>query len=246
MNISGLAPTVLDAVNRCTHLPYKHLLELVELQETVQQGGQNTPPEISFDEPIVIAGRKIFRPTYAIFRFIDRMSDYIKDEALIDLATFWALEHGRNAESLQDFHSNYEKILLDYTEQMTITRDEIAEAIDAAFDGFPVKIQSLSDMYKEEEDSKQREDDILATVSSLVEAYGKDFNYWIYDFNIQAIVWLSSINAQRNQDPEKPSPDSLSIIAECNFMNRRNQLWLEFGNKEDPMVKKLIEQYGDK
>ena len=81
--------------------------------------------------------------------------------------------------------------------------------------------------------------DILATASSLVETYGKDFEYWIYDFNVQGIVWLAGINAARYQDPGKPDPESPAIVAQTNFMNRRNQIWLEYGKEDDAMVKKL-------
>ena len=243
MNISGLKPPVLEAVNRCKHLPYKNLQELVDLWNIVQNGGQSTPPEISFDEPIAVSDRLIYRPTYAVFRFLDRINEYIEDASVKDVATFWALENGRDAEKLKSFHIKYDEILSAYLDDFTITPDELQSSIESAFSGFPVKISSLSELREHKEDDS--ETDILANVSSLVEAYGKDFNYWIYDFSVQGIVWLSAINAGRNSDPEKPNPECPQIVAERNFMNRKNQLLLEFGNPEDPMVAKLIEKYGE-
>lgn len=243
MNISGLTPPVLEAVNRCKQLPFKYLLELVDLWKIVQNGGQSTPPEISFDEPIAISGRLIYRPTYAVFRFLDRINEYIEDSSLKDIATFWALENGRKADSLKQFHNNYEDILEAYIEEFCLTPEELQESIEASFSGFPVKIKSLSEM--EEATSDDGPSDVLANVSGLVEAYGRDFEYWIYDFSVQGIVWLSAISAGRHNDPEKPNPECPQIVAERNFMNRKNQLLLEYGNPEDPMVAKLIELYGE-
>ena len=229
---------VLDAVNRCSSLPVEKFIELIDLWKTVEQGGQTTPPEIAFDEPIFVGNRKIYRPTYAVFRFMDRMTEYISDANIGDLATFWALENGRDAEALKNFHQEYKTILDNYIESLTLTADEIAQAIDAAFEGFPFRISAPNASVKK----NGKDIDILATASSLVETYGKDFEYWIYDFNVQGIVWLSGINAVRYQDPEKPDPESPAIVAQTNFMNRRNQILLEYGKEDDAMVKKLRER----
>lgn len=52
MKITGLPYKVERTLNKCASLPLEIINELCDLWKIVEQGGQKTPPEIAFDEPV--------------------------------------------------------------------------------------------------------------------------------------------------------------------------------------------------